>query len=180
MYGGLQTRQVITNGAVVMSRRRRRWTIGLTVFLLIVCGFLLVVADMKCRMRRFYAFAGYADAISEFAPQGLPVPNAINAIEDGYNRLERRHVDLPSPPWHLRPTYRPMTGLRGGPYLVFIETKPPGLQDWTRLVIFANADGSETRVYRVSESELAAMIAKDDELRRTDSATTTQNAMPAP
>jgi len=174
---------LITKGCngVVRSSEWRWIILGPSVFVLVVGGFLLLAAFVDCRMRRFHAFAGYANAITEFSPPAeIPVPDSIEAIEDAYNRLERRLVDLPSPPWYLRPTYRPMTGLHGGPYLVFIETKPPGLQDWTRFVIFANPDGSVVDIPCVYEWELAAMIAKDDELRRTDAATTTQNAMPRP
>ncbi len=163
-----------------MSRMHRWWVIAGVTFFLLASAAVLYVAYLNRNTRRFYAFGGYANALMYFKEKSLPGPDSIEAIEAAYNQFERRRVELPSPPWHLRPTYRPMTGLRGGPYLVFIETKPPGLQDWTRFVIFANADGSETRVHNVGESQLAALIAKDDELRRTDSATTTQNAMPAP
>jgi len=154
--------------------------VGFTLFALVVSAILLLATFVDRRMWRYNAFFGYMNGLQYFKNEGLPVPDTIEAIEDAYNHFSGRVIDLPSPPWYLRPTYRPMTGLHGGPYLVFIETKPPGLQDWTRLAIFAYPDGQLEGHSILPEWKLAAMIAKDDELRRTDAATTTQNAMPVP
>lgn len=138
-----------------------------------VCALVSIVAvlayflpqSLRRHANRHGAVGGYGEAIGQFYIRAAPLPTSLEELESTYNAYDRRRVELPSPPWFLRPTYRPVGGLRGGPYLLIVETKPPGLNLPDRLVIYANADGSGVEVKLVWEWELATRIASDDELR---------------
>ena len=150
-------------GLIVATSKKLKYLASLAVLLLlVVCGGYALIRN---HVGRFYAFAGYANAIHYLVELKQELPPSIDGLENPYNKCDRRLVQLPSPPWYLRPEYRPTKGLEGGPYLVLIEQKPSGLNDWTRYVIYAKDDGSGVSVKNINESELAGLIADDDALR---------------
>ncbi len=143
----------------------RRVKIGLLLLGLLVAGGTATWLASRRHIARFYAFGGYSNAISYYYLHNERIPKTVEEIEQDYNNWDSRHTVLPSPPWFLRPTFRPLGSLRGGPYLLFIETKPSGLQDWTRYVIYADGHGSKVRLESVWEWELDELIREDDERR---------------
>lgn len=149
---------------IVATTKKLKYLALLAVLLILsVCGSYALIRN---HVGRFYAFAGYANAIHYLVESKQKLPLSIDGLENPYNNCDRRLVELPSPPWYLRPEYRPTKGLEGGPYLVLIEQKPSGLNDWTRYVIYAKDDGSGVLVTNIWESELGGLIADDDKLRR--------------
>lgn len=147
-----------------MATTKKLKYLALLAVLLILIGW-GSYALIRNHVGRFYAFAGYANAIHYLVELKQELPPSIDGLENPYNNCDRRLVELPSPPWYLRPEYRPTKGLEGGPYLVLIEQKPLGLNDWTRYVIYAKDDGSGVLVKNIWESELGGLIADDDKLR---------------
>ena len=151
------------------AQRRRRLRI-----VLVAAGLLLLLAGglgygwwIGDGISRFYAFAGYANALSYYYyGESRATPPLLKEIEDKWNDWDGCLVQIPSAPWFLRPSYRPLDVTEGGPYIVFVETKPPGLHAWNRYVIYARPDGSIAKITTVSESDLDSVIAADDALRK--------------
>src|SRR6185369_7755527 len=69
-------------------------------------------------VRRFYMFAGYANAVGMYDLKGDPVPSDLAEIENAYNKWDGARATLPEAPYFLHPIYRPPTGLVGGPFLL--------------------------------------------------------------
>ncbi len=152
------------------SQRSRRLKIG--VLLLIAISIIITLVGGKWyidhKMRRFYEFAGYANAYAiACCINGLRNPT-LAEIENEFNESNsgKGHIDkLPVYPDYRRPTYRPITIESDQTFLLFIETKQPGAWLPYRFVIFGKPDGMDTRVVWMSDSEIKTAI-KDDDTKR--------------
>lgn len=151
----------------LVPRKRRAWVYYCSFFLFVLFALgVLFIGFFVRNSGRWPAVCGYGEAVGYYFIQGRPLPDSIVELEETYNLYDRRRVpELPTPPWRLRPQYRPVGDLRGGPYLILVESVPPGRGDWMRYIAYANADGSSVVIKDIWEWELAEYIAADDKLR---------------
>lgn len=150
-------------GNVQTTRRGRRIWLAAILLALIAAG-LLYLRTVKTD--RFYAFAGYLNAVHHYVEQHGELPDQLRDLESEYNYFDRRRTQIPAPPWFRRPLYRSVKGLSGGPFILLVETRPPFRYDGTRLLIWVNADGTEARIDSVWEFELDGVLDDDEQKRR--------------
>ena len=105
------------------------------------------------------------NALDHLNLESKPIPKSLEELERSYNTYEGCRVELPSPPWYLRPTYRPILDCTDGMYLILIENKPPSFLDWSRYVIYSTADGANREGKSVWDWELSKLIKADDKQR---------------
>jgi hypothetical protein len=135
-----------------------------------ICTYLL----FKQHVRKLYQFAIYANATSHYYDNHGFIPDSLEAIEAEYNDYDRKYAEIPASPWFLHPSFRPLKGLKGGPYLLYVENPVPGFPDPTRFLIYVKDTNPPTfSVENVWEWELADRTKADNELRARNQTTST-------
>lgn len=145
--------------------KRKRIVLIFSFFGLTILLFAIYIISGQHRINRYFAFAGYANAIRHFCETSRPIPSSLEEIERTYTAYDGHYVELPTGPPYLRPTYRPAGTKPPGKYLVLIENKPPGFSDFTHWIIFSSPEGGELEVRNVWDWELDDLVRNDDDLR---------------
>ena len=126
----------------------------------LACAFLFTVGQNETG--RFYAYAGYGEAIQYYCGQFGRFPQSLTQLESAYNGYERSKVYLP-PDGYPRPVFRPIKSNPGGMYLVIVE---PEISYYSthlkRFVLYASRDGSLTRTEFVWRWKVKDFIRGDD------------------
>lgn len=150
-----------------MTRHRRTiWIVAAS--LAIVIATLGIAAESYRRhvMRRFYAFAIYANAYEHCCFfQGMKTPS-LEVIESTYNAYDRKRGDIPAPSEYHRPEYRPVATDSDEVFLIFVENPPADAWFDSRYVILSTPDGKIDRVEWLSADEVEKLRDNDDELRK--------------
>lgn len=148
-----------------MTGKQFRILALLTTFALVLTALVIAQRMWRDHMDRLYAFAPYANALSYYIENFGACPQTIVELEKAYNAYELRVVpQLPVPPNHRRPTYRPLVGLKRGSYLTFVESAPGGFLG-RRWVLYASPDAEILDRKQVWIWDLDELIAEDDKLR---------------
>lgn len=153
---------------VLPKQRARRRKI-----ILMIVGIILIAGYASCRyvirgynrLHRWYAYAGYGNAIGVWSPDKRPLPDSIETLEQTYMTSDRAEVQLPPPSPFPRPWYRPPTGLAVGRYLVIIEPSHERTWRGDRWVIYFDVGTCELNFENLEASELVERLLRDDELR---------------
>jgi len=151
------------------SQRSRR--IKIVVLLLIAISIIITLVGGKWyidhKIRRFYEFSGYANAYRIACNyNGMRGPS-LSEIEAAHaaSKVDQGVSYLPVYDDYRRPTYRPIAIESDQTFLLFVETKQPGVWLPYRFVIFGKPDGMDMRVEWMSDSEIETAI-KDDDTKR--------------
>lgn len=144
--------------------RNRRIIVTLTLATVCFTGICLYFLIQQ-RMRKFHYFAIYANATNHYIDKHGRLPDTLEAVEAEYNNYDGRYYEIPARPWHLHPSFRPLKGLKGGPYLFLVENPVPGFPEPTRWVIYVEANQPTLHLENIWEWELDDRTLADNELR---------------
>lgn len=138
---------------------------AITAALLVMTGLVIGCLVVRSASVRFYAYGGYANALTYYYDQYGAMPLTLSELEESYQAYDHRRANLPPPPPFERPTFRPLPPSAPGMYLMVVEPVQRGLFDLTRYLIYASADSNQPRIDSVWTWQVAGRVREDDARR---------------
>jgi len=140
--------------------------------ILVTLGVLLILFTVvsyriyRNELRRFYAYAPYANAWFHYVDlRGRP-PATLADLEAEYTALASRDSDLPPAAPFGRPDFRPCEGLPDDDYLIIVEPETDTWLVLTRMLLYAHPDGTGLHMEQEYRWRVNDRITADDEKRQ--------------
>lgn len=133
-----------------MSRKRKLWVVIIVVLVLLALVAGVVVWEVRDANRRFFVYAPYANALSQYLDDTGRLPPSLDDLERHYNAYEYRIIELPVPvDCYPRILFFPVQASDDRFYLVMAEPKTDRVLQMTRFMIYVNPHSRSVKIEAV-------------------------------